>query len=75
MNWIDITKEEPTRGNAYLITDGKIVSCGIYHPIGGYKISDSLMSWDGCGFDGHEWDYEFKDVTHWMPLPEPPTQK
>jgi len=30
--------------------------------------------WDSCGFNGHEWELDFEDenITHWMPMTEPP---
>ena len=30
--------------------------------------------WEGYGFDGYEWEWDFAcyQITHWMPLPELP---
>lgn len=27
---------------------------------------------DAYGFSGYEWDWHFRTLTHWMPLPELP---
>jgi len=37
-------------------------------------IDDDMKDISAVGFGGYEWewDFDFMDITHWMPLPEPP---
>ena len=68
MKWQPI-ETAPTK-TPILITDGHIVTvttldeCGCDH------------KWMyGHGFSGYEWEYDFstKQATHWMLLPDPPS--
>jgi hypothetical protein len=49
-----------------LVTDGAFVAALILK-------KDSKFP-DGVAFGGYEWDWDFdpRDLTHWMPLPKPP---
>ena len=51
-----------------LATDGKLIIVLMRGTCGGEDWPDSV------GFGGYEWewDFEWKDLTHWMPLPEAP---
>ena len=54
LQWIKVTDQLPEKGRAVLITDGIDVGMAkFYDQIGDY------VSWDGCGFSGAEWDWEF----------------
>ena len=70
MEWIKLSDREPGQGQRVLISDGHEVSAAITDltlrsPRGG-------PWWDGCGFGGYEWDWDF-DPTHWAPMPSLPT--
>ena len=58
--WIPVTERLPEVGRRVLVTDGKHVSFG----------------YDLRGGEGNLWCAQFPcndgEVTHWMPLPEPP---
>lgn len=70
MKWISVKEKTPPRGQDILVTDGEIITC------------TNLEDWEkgkltlmGCvGFSGYEWEYDFeyKDITHWAELPKPP---
>ncbi len=62
MNWISVDERLPEIG-MYLIATGRYLE---EVPVGWYD--GSCWSW---GFD----DAEIDDVTHWMPLPEPPKER
>lgn len=51
-----------------LATDGKFIVVLSRGTCAGRAWPDSV------GFGGHEWewDFEWEDLTHWMPLPEAP---
>lgn len=55
----------PKDGTEVLVWDGSI-----------RQISKFTVA--GLDFDGHWWDaegYWISGITHWMPLPEPPTEE
>lgn len=65
----------PPRKVPILVTDGKVVTVT---ELSDWESNDSrgtLTFLHGVAFGGSEWEYdlEFKDITHWMPLPSPPT--
>ncbi len=66
--WVDIKKELPEKNQAVLITDGKEVASASLDYIRGE------VWWDAYGFGGYEWEFNFgkNEVTHWMPIPNPP---
>lgn len=56
--WIDVKERVPTAGHRYLVARA------------GSRLPDV------AGFTGGQWGscgHIISDVTHWMPLPEPPT--
>jgi hypothetical protein len=66
MEWQPI--ETAPRHTPILVTDGKMI---IVIERCGYVGNDYPGE---VGFGGYEWDFDFiwKDLTHWMPLPELP---
>ena len=56
-HWIPVTERLPERCNYYIVTDFNKVDEAYYNSDGRW------FSWDGN---------KLKDVTAWMPLPEPP---
>lgn len=59
-------------GVPILVTDGKVITVLMRTQINhSGKIFDNLV---GAGFSGYEWDWDFEwdDLTHWMPVPELP---
>ena len=71
--WIDIKKQKPKHKQEVLITTGQIVTAAITN----YCIydKDDKIFWDTCHSSGYEWDWDFneKDITHWMPMPKLPS--
>ena len=67
MKWTALKDKKPEHGQAVLITDGVTLATAIadtrFYP-------DGRIRWDGCGFSGHEWDWDFC-ATHWMPQISP----
>lgn len=64
--WVSVDERLPTPGERVIATDGQFVGEGYF---------DSCCGWFRYG--GFEWrffDVE-GDVTHWMPLPEPPVKE
>jgi len=49
------------------------VTAAQYSPIGNQ--GSLSVWWDGHCFQGYEWEFDFEaeQVTHWMALPEPPS--
>ena len=66
MEWQPI--ETAPKRTPILATDGKVI---VVLERGECAGKDSPIS---VGFGGYEWewDFEWKNLTHWMPLPEPP---
>lgn len=59
--WISVSQDLPERGEEVLATDGK--RCGVLSFVDGYIDAVPLQEWEGPLIP-----------THWMPLPEPPSQ-
>ena len=70
MEWISVEDRLPAHRDKILITDGKLMAT-----IDIDMESGDERKWlDPFGFNGHAFEcfIEWADVTHWMPLPEPP---
>ncbi len=71
--WISVKDRLPSRCRWVLLTDGDNISIGKIEPLpGGISLesySISPIRWISNGFEGED------EVTHWMPLPELPSQK
>jgi hypothetical protein len=72
MNWIDIALQQPQHQQKVLITNGTMVSAAQADT---KFYEDNRIWWDGCEFGGYEWEWDFDTatITHWMPLPTPPS--
>lgn len=74
MKWINIKEQLPPKNTGVLVTNGKVITAASldYH-------KDDPWWWDGHGFGGYEWDFDFPNdfnsstITHWMTLPDFPT--
>jgi len=69
--WRDIKKRPPADAQPVLITNGVIVTAAKYLIWPNGTVFFSSHCWDG-----YEWEFVFEDedITHWMPLPDPPEQ-
>ena len=68
--WISVKKAMPKHRESVLITDGEtIVTASL-------DCDMPRVWWDAIGIYAHDYEFEFEleDVTHWMPLPEPPKE-
>lgn len=66
--WISIAERQPDRKGIYLAR----LSDGVYRILGYCNCTDGDMIWFE---EGQENDLiEVTDVTHWLPLPEPPEE-
>ncbi len=70
MNWIALKDQLPPKNVGVLVSDGVIVTAAQWSPI-----FEGKPWWSGHEFSGYEWEFDFshESITHWMPLPEPPT--
>jgi hypothetical protein len=67
MEWIDVKERLPTKGESVGYTwDGKRIRHDVTYP--GYN-----GSWESENSMG--WYIDEKNVTYWMPLPEPPIDR
>ncbi|VXA55356.1 conserved hypothetical protein [Acinetobacter proteolyticus] len=70
MNWISAEDKWPKYGETILIVVNGVVQNITYFRDG----SDDTADWcEPFFFDDKEYAVWWKDVTHWMPLPAPPT--
>lgn len=69
MEWIDVNERLPKVYDEVLITDGKYISIGYV-----VSVDDRKYVLNGEVGNLREWigRYPVNNVTHWMPLPEPP---
>ena len=74
MKWIDIKKTKPIDNQQVLITNGNMVTAA---EADFTLFNNGCISWRGCEFDGYDWEWDFDEesITHWAPLPDPPSQK
>lgn len=61
MEWISVKDGLPEDGKDYLVTDGDACMVAAYN--------NGIKKWNFFVIDHY---LDSKDVTHWMPLPEPP---
>lgn len=79
MKWISVKDRVPENEINFLGTDGETVFAAYWErDIEGYKVG----GWESCCYCGgssavsfSKSDYTTKKITHWMPLPEPPSEK
>jgi len=76
--WIKCSERQPEIGQGVLISDGKLVTAAKYAPAW-HTAEDGGRQWwwfDALGYGGCDMGAEYRgeDVTHWMPLPLPPTR-
>ena len=69
MTWISVSDRLPEKDKNVILFDGNEIFCGTYN--GKFKENHS---WGNQCCDGicYGW-YEKNEVTHWMPLPQPPS--
>ena len=72
MDWINIAIRQPGHNEEVLVTDGDIVTAA---QADRQFYQDGRIRWSGWGFSGYEWEYDFEEITHWMPLPSPPIKE
>ena len=68
MEWISVNERLPEEDEDVLVmtAEGKFASGGMHV---------ASLDEDGVWYPSHGDGWEFPDVTHWMPLPEPPEVK
>lgn len=67
MKWISLEKKYPQPDTGVIVTDGVRVWSAQWFRIG------ETNYWTCHGYGGYEMEAEFGNPTHWMPLPEPPS--
>lgn len=76
--WIPVTERLPEKDGDYLVWTGFQGRCERLGFVkDGREISelDFQYNWKNVWYDyDSEWGYISHDVTHWMPLPEPPKE-
>lgn len=72
--WHPIAALGPPRDCPILVTDGKQVTATRLVDWGPTTDGRRGTFMHGVAFGGYEWEYDFdlKDVTHWMSMPRPP---
>lgn len=72
--WISVNERFPepklpvlVYGRSCFSPNEKVICCATYGSPDWFG-----DDWFAYGCDGHEWGNIFEDVTHWMPLPDPP---
>lgn len=76
MEWISVKDKIPNERCNFLGTNGEIVFCAYWcDEINNYIVG----GWESCCYCGGKNrvffsrnDHTKKEITHWMPLPEPP---
>jgi hypothetical protein len=68
MEWISVKDELPQEDVNVLLYDGNEVFCGNHYLA---KNNESCFGTQACDGTCYGW-YEKNEITHWMPLPEPP---
>lgn len=70
LSWISVKERLPEERTMVLIVDGGEVSVGQYSPTEYHPTG----WWDYLSTDINGCEVECHNVTHWMPLPEPPKE-
>lgn len=75
MEWISVKDKLPKIDKKQLppCSEDVIAFDGKYVRVGALFKSCGNLTW--CYLDDNDHSYSFDDVTHWMPLPEPPEAK
>lgn len=69
--WISVKDRPPEEyGNYIAVVDGEATECTYSGPF----IKGIITGWSTCEADGMKWLRD-EQVTHWMPLPEPPKEE
>lgn len=72
MKWIYIKDKLPPKNQGVLVSNEKIVTVASLD-----YLNDEPWYWDGHGFSGSEWSFEFEElfsageIIKWKPLPKP----
>lgn len=71
MEWISVKEKLPEKGEIVQVTDGAFVHCGRYTDTdgGGRPMDDGFLT---CEDEFYRTNH---NITHWMPLPEPPSRE
>lgn len=70
MQWIDVKDSLPeTNGNVLAYKSNGLITLMSYHAP--FDSGKRIFQWWGFG----EWLDQHSQVTHWLPLPEPPKTK
>ncbi len=72
MEWISVEDRLPELGYYLILTDGDIQTANFSNNFGTRWYGYFGMSENDMGMSC---TIEFKEVTHWMPLPSPPKQQ
>jgi hypothetical protein len=70
--WVEFNKQRPPLNEGIIVTDGKGVTvCELER--WETRKKEERFSMCGYGFGGYEWefDFEYENITKWMPLPKP----
>ena len=62
-DWINVYDRLPTSAGSYLVAAGDVILCAMWNPVENF-----WRSWPY----GYKFDEGY--ITHWRPLPEPPTE-
>lgn len=71
MKWISIKKDLPNDNESVLIFNGEIREAVFWKKGCRGRTRKSRFEFPNCG---QEVAWYFEDVTHWMPLPNPPSK-
>jgi hypothetical protein len=77
VDWISMSEQVPPYDLPVLIRahDGTITAARLVYYAGP---GGGMLSWGGVGFDGYEWEWNWRDVgkhmgvTHWAYMPKGP---
>ena len=79
MEWmeIDSAPKDGTEFQAWIKSEYREDDFGFWEPRCRFNEDGALGIWRRVDYDGEGWDYGLIHLraTHWMPLPQPPTEK